>query len=224
MNDTNNTNKYILIAGGLAVAFFVWWWFQGTSTPNMGSDPGSAPVAKTESKEIQLAPEVEAILAEETEKLKILVANSVIVDEVRASNEKNKNLAQAEIQTIDKEWQASKNINPFIQKFLDNKTAVELRAFQNQYPGFKEIFVADAYGLNVGQTNKTSDYYQADEAWWVDSFNGGVGKIMHGKIEFDQSSQTEAISIYLPIMDTVSGKAIGVLKGVLDLRAIKSAL
>ncbi len=184
----------------------------------------SAPVAKTESKETQLAPEVEVVLASETEKLKILVANLVVVSEVRASNEKNKNLTQAEIQTLDKEWQASKNINPFIQKFLDNKTAEELRAFQNQNPSFKEIFVADAYGLNVGQTNKTSDYYQADESWWVDSFNGGVGKITHGKIEFDQSSQTEAISIYLPIMDTASGKAIGVFKGVLDLKAIKNKL
>ncbi len=184
----------------------------------------SAPVVKTESKEIQLVSEVVAVLDKEAEKLKIFVGRQVIVSEVRASNEKNKNLSQAEIQTLDKEWRAAKDINPFIQKFLDNKTAVELRAFQNQHPGFKEIFVADAYGMNVGQTNKTSDYYQADEAWWVDSFNGGVGKIVHGKPEFDQSSQTEAISLYLPIMDTASGKAIGVLKGVLDLKAIKSAL
>ncbi len=217
-------NKYILIVVGLAAAFFAWWLFDGMSTPQTVAVPESAPVAKTETKQDHLASEVSAVIDKETEKLKILVASSAIVGEVRASNEKNKNLSQAEIQTLDKEWRAATTNSPFIQKFLDNKTAGELRAFQKENPGFKEVFVADAYGLNVGQTNKTSDYYQADEDWWVDSFSGGVGKIMHGKIEFDQSSQTEAISIYVPIMDTASGKAIGVLKGVLDLKAIKKEL
>ena len=44
----------------------------------------------------------------------------------------------------------------------------------------------------------------------------------HGKIEFDESSQTEAISLYVPVMD--GGKAIGVFKGVLDLSSISGQL
>ncbi|MBX4215978.1 cache domain-containing protein [Candidatus Parcubacteria bacterium] len=182
-------------------------------------DTAAAPNAH----EVALAPEVEKVLVGKTELLKSVVVDPVIVAEVMASNEKNKQLSSADITELDNEWQASKEITPFIRQFLENKTALALLAFKRVHPEFKEIFVADAYGLNVGQTDKTSDYYQADEAWWQNSFAGGAGKVLHGKIEFDQSAQSEAISLYVPIMNT-AGKAIGVMKGVVDLAAIKKEL
>ncbi len=186
------------------------------------SVPG--PSVTAGSRDATLAPEVEAVLARKTLLAESVAQNPTIVAEVAASNEKNKTLSKSDIERLDKEWQSSAGLTPFIRLFLENQTAKILLSFQREHPSFKEVFIADAYGLNVGQTDKTSDYYQADESWWVDSFAGGVGKILHGKIEFDQSAQSEAISIYVPIMDAGGKNTIGVLKGVLDLAAIKKEL
>ena len=182
-------------------------------------------VSTIEQKEVvqtSLSPEVEAILDKEEDTLRALTVVPVIIAEVKDANNRNSSLSIEDINKLDAEWRVGEDSLPLIQDALSNETAQALIEFQKMHPGFKEIFVADAQGLNVGQTDKTSDYYQADEAWWVDSFNGGVGLAMHGKIEFDDSSQTEAISIYLPIYD--AGRAIGVLKGVLDLSVIKNQL
>lgn len=175
-------------------------------------------------KEVALAPEVEAVLSKESGKLKTITNDSAIIAEVKAANDTDKNKTFADITALDETWIASKTVTPAIEPYLKNTTALSLLAFQKTNPNFKEIFIADAYGLNVGETNKTSDFYQADEAWWVNTMASGAGKILHGKIEFDQSAQTEAISIYLPIIDPASGKAIGVLKGVLNLSSIKGSL
>ena len=90
--------------------------------------------------------------------------------------------------------------------------------------GFPEIFVVDTYGLNVGQTNKTTDFYQADEDWWVRSYNEGVGLAFHGPIEFDESAQKVAIALYVPIIDPATSRAIGVVKAIVGIAFIKSEL
>jgi hypothetical protein len=192
-----------------------WWLF-------LGSPASSAPQPQLSDSSSQLAPEVEVILAEKTAILSALAQEVSIISAVNMSNQTNESMSSAEIERLDAEWQSSETITPFIAQFMSNATAQQLVAFQKANPEFKEVFIADAYGLNVAQTDKTSDYFQADESWWTDGYNEGRGSILHGSIEFDESSQTEAISIYVPVMQ--NSKAIGVFKGVLDLSAISSEL
>jgi hypothetical protein len=199
----------LLLVGGGA------WWF-------MMQSPATSSAKTQASDSSKLAPEVETVLAQETDILVALAADPSIISTVRASSEKNKLLSTEEIQRMDKEWQDSKSVTSFIAQFMSNPTALQLVAFQKTHPEFKEVFVADAAGLNVAQTDKTSDYYQADESWWTNSFNDGRGMVAHGNIEFDESSQTEAISLYVPVMD--GSRAIGVFKGVLDLSSISDQL
>jgi hypothetical protein len=199
----------LLLAGGATL----WYMMQA---------PSSAPAEVKASDTSKLAPEVEAVLTTETNILMALAADASIISAVRASSEKNKLLSAEEIQRLDKEWQDSESVNSFIAQFMSNPTALRLVDFQKTHPEFKEIFVADATGLNVAQTDKTSDYYQADESWWTNSFAEGQGMKAHGNIEFDESSQTEAISLYVPVMD--GSRAIGVFKGVLDLASISGQL
>ncbi len=189
-------------------------------TPRQPMSPEQA--AKV--KEVTFAPEVERVLAKKMDELSAFLSDSTLLSGIQEANEKNQNLSTSEITALDDAWIASKSVTPFIETFLTNKTALVLVAHQKRSAGLKELFVTDVYGLNVGQTDKTSDYYQADEAWWVNSFNGGAGRAFHGKIEFDQSSQTEAISVYVPIKDSATQNVIGVLKAVFDIATIKSEL
>jgi len=174
--------------------------------------------------ETTLAPEVEAVLDKKILLISQLIQDPIIIDAVKKTNEENKNLSLDEILALDKRWRAIKGVNDFISSFLTNEVALKLIEFQEDNLGFTEIFIADAYGLNVGQTNKTTDYYQADEDWWVDSYAGGQGKSLHGPIEFDESAQTEAIAIYVPVMDPETNRAIGVAKAIVDIVAIKADL
>lgn len=173
---------------------------------------------------ILLAPEVEAVLDRKIALIRELVEDPVIVNEVKKANQQHKDISLQEILKLDTRWRSTEGIDEFIEPFLTNEIAHKLIEFQERHPGFSEIFVVDMYGLNAGQTNKTTDYYQADEDWWIGAYNSGKGKASHGTIEFDESAQTEAISLYIPVMDRINNKAIGVIKAVVSITAIKMDL
>ena len=78
--------------------------------------------------------------------------------------------------------------------------------------------------LIAAATNRTSDYLQADEAWWSETFSAGQGKSHYGAIEYDDSAYSESIPLYVPIIDPQTSKVIGVLKAVCDITAIKMEL
>ncbi|HEY4509414.1 MAG TPA: hypothetical protein VJC15_00290 [Candidatus Paceibacterota bacterium] len=174
--------------------------------------------------ETVLAPEVEAVLDRKISLVAELLADPVILDGVRAANQEHANTSLEEILELDEKWRNTEGADEFIEAFLGNDVARKLMEFQEQYPGFSEIFVVDARGLNVGQTNKTTDYYQADEDWWVGAYDEGRGKAFYGFIEFDESAQAEAISLYVPVRDPNDQNAIGVAKAVVSIVAIKMEL
>lgn len=172
-----------------------------------------------------LSPEIEKILDQKMEILKMELANDpVIMNAVKETNEKNKDIALSEIKKQDEHWIAVKGVDPVIEGFITNECAGRLAAFQDKYNEYAEIFVTDARGLIVGETNKTSDYYQADEDWWVKSYQEGEGRLSHGEIEYDESAMSESVPIYIPVMEPETKKAIGVIKAIVDITAIKMEL
>ena len=64
-------------------------------------------------------------------------------------------------------------------------------------------------GLNVGQSDVTSDYWQGDEAKWQRSFNEGRGALYIGEIAWDESADSMLVQISVPIM--IDDSAIGAL-------------
>lgn len=176
---------------------------------------------ETEELQIEFAPEVESVIRSKVDTLRPILSNNSIIEEVKASNQKNKNLAFEEIFALDEKFRKSNGNDNFAEQFSMNRAAKELVEFQEDNPVFSEVFITDKFGLNVAQTNKTTDYYQADEEWWTNAYNGGKGKEHHGSIEFDESAQAEAISIYIPIIDRDTNEVIGILKAVLSIAAIK---
>ena len=79
---------------------------------------------------------------------------------------------QNQILQLDAQWVAAPDSDPLIQNALSdddeiNFIAHQLRDFQQQFPRHVELFATDRYGALVGSTDRTSDYYQADEGWWL---------------------------------------------------------
>jgi hypothetical protein len=155
--------------------------------------------------------EMEEIINQEVLLIQSLFMDASI-DELLQSREPQ---LLGDILQIDADWQAGR-VNVLVEELSTNEIAQHLLGFQESHPEFHEIFVTDAQGANLAMTNKTSDYYQADESWWFNAFNNGEGAIGNEAIEFDESAQNWGIPIYFPLYDENS-EIIGIAKAVLSI-------
>ncbi|MGD2151016.1 MAG: hypothetical protein PVJ20_09225 [Desulfobacterales bacterium] len=168
--------------------------------------------------------ELKQVLENKIELLQNIAKDPCIIEKVKISNSNNRDFNLSEILETDKKWQETEGLDDFIKSLLTNESAQYLIDFQEKHDEFVEIFITDKKGLVIGETNKTSDYYQADEPWWIKAYNQGTGNTFYGEIEYDESALAESIPIYIPVIDPGINKAIGVIKAVCDITAIKMEL
>ena len=168
--------------------------------------------------------EVETILQKKIELVEQLARESTIVDAVRDANVAHGNLNVQFILRQDASWRQAKEADGFAAALMANACAELLDQFRQQNRGFAEIMVTDGRGLNVAITNRTSDYYQADEFWWQNAFDEGRGNSHYGHIEYDESAETESIALNVPVRDPETNRAIGVIKAVCGIAAVEEEL
>ncbi|MEM9268058.1 MAG: hypothetical protein AAGA78_03855, partial [Pseudomonadota bacterium] len=72
-----------------------------------------------------------------------------------------------------------------------------------------EVFVMDNKGLNVGQSEITSDLWQGDEAKWQETFGEVQGTMHVSDVEFDESTGFYQTQVSMPALDPVTGEALG---------------
>ena len=123
----------------------------------------------------------------------------IIVSAVKAENAAGKSLE--EIKDMDKKWKAHAGIADYMQKLMDSECGKHLRKIQDSVPYYAEIFVMDNQGANVAMTDKTSDYWQGDEAKFKESFKGVAGAVHISDVDFDDSSQTYIVQVSIPVKD-----------------------
>lgn len=144
--------------------------------------------------------------------VKAWTAAATVVNAVRAQNSKNAGLSQADIDSLDKQWRAetSASRSPMIDNVMSAPLSKYLRKVKQDGEGlFTEIFVMDNRGLNVGQSDPTSDYWQGDEAKWKKTYLAGPGAVFIDDVEFDDSSQTYQSQLSMAITDPNTGNVIG---------------
>jgi len=141
-----------------------------------------------------------------------LASDPRVVAAVRMQNQQNAGLGQADIDRLDKQWRAetAAGNRPLIDKVLANELSQFLGEFKNERRGmYTEIFVMDGKGLNAGQSDVTSDYWQGDEDKWQKTYNAGAGSVLIDEVEFDESTQTFQSQVSLPVVDSGSGEVVG---------------
>lgn len=126
---------------------------------------------------------------------------------VAAQNRQHRTLEG--IKRIDAIWTAGGDLGGLDRELLENTCAKALDSFMTATTGFKESFVMDDLGALVCMTQRTSDYWQGDEAKWQRSFNEGRGALYVGEIAWDESADSMLVQISVPIMS--DGRAIGAL-------------
>lgn len=133
--------------------------------------------------------------------------NPILIEAVKAQNAKGMTLEA--IQQRDEIWRNTSGVDDFMKPLMENAAAKELSRLEGSKPFYFELFLMDNQGANVAMTNKTSDYWQGDEAKFKESFKNGEGAVHFGDVKFDESAQAYLVQISIPMMD--GAKAIGAL-------------
>ena len=134
-----------------------------------------------------------------------LGSDPVIVKAVKAENAKAKSLAQ--IKEMDGKWKGTPGIADYMKAIMESECGKHLQEVQKTKAYYSELFVMDNQGANVCMSDKTSDYWQGDEAKFTKSYNGGAGAVHVGNVKFDDSTQAYLSQVSVPVKD--AGKVIG---------------
>lgn len=136
----------------------------------------------------------------------------IVIAAIKEQNERHAKLTQADIDTLDKQWRAEVKAadKPLIAKTMGNTLSTYLKKVEADSKGvYTEIFVMDNKGLNVGQSDVTSDYWQGDEDKWQKTFLVGADAVFVDKVEKDESSQQLQSQVSFSIVDPASKQVIG---------------
>ncbi len=155
------------------------------------------------------APQITEVI---NSQVKPWLSDPAIVEAIKAQNAETAGLGEGDIDALDKQWraEAKSGSGPLVDKVLSNSVSALLKSKKDEAGGlFSEIFIMDAKGLNVGQSDVTSDYMQGDEAKWKKTYATGPDAVFIDEVEFDDSSQQFQSQANLTIVDPATGKAIG---------------
>ncbi len=144
--------------------------------------------------------------------IKTWIQDPKMIANIKAQNTKNDDLTQDEIQGLDKQWRDEQRAShqPLIDKVLASPLSEFLKEMKSDNEGlFSEIFVMDNKGLNVGQSDITSDYWQGDEAKWQQTYLAGPEGLLIGDREFDESANKFLIQVSISVVDPDTQEAIG---------------
>lgn len=169
------------------------------------------------------ASEIGQLVERESDVLKALALNKTIQDAAELASRKT--LSQAEIEQLDSQWRTAEannnNHDTLVADVLNNDLASELLQFQGGFPQHVEVFLTNQQGINIAATNRTSDYYQADEEWWQIAYQNGL---FIGQPEYDESSKTIAMIMAVAVRAHGSGNIVGILRTTVDFGTLTDLL
>ena len=157
--------------------------------------------------------------------LETLSRTPSLVDAVIEANQDRAEWTADEISQMDQAWiDEQSSIDETVTIIQKNTLTKYLKEFIENNPNEIEVFVTDEKGLIVAMTDRTSDFLQADEGWWQSAFSDGKGDPFIDSVEYDESSQSYAMNLGVPVFDSSSGKVVGILRGTLDISLLIQTL
>ena len=151
----------------------------------------------------------------------------VTILSVGASNVRLEGVQHAEIDTLDNTWktEAKSDDQPLIAEILSSPLSSYLLYVQAKSAGlFTEIFVMDKFGLNVGQSSVTSDYWQGDEDKFQKTYAVGPDAVFIDEPEFNEDTKTWRTQVNFTIVDPESKVAIGAATAEINLTELQRRL
>lgn len=138
------------------------------------------------------------------------ITDPVIIYAIKEQNDLFKSLNALRIKRMDKEWIEGGSRGEMVLEMLDRQASIITRDRRELSGGIiNEIIVMDAHGLNVAISDRTSDFFQGDEAKYQETFLKGSNAVHVSELEFDESTQKIQTQVSLTVTDPENGEVIG---------------
>lgn len=151
------------------------------------------------------------VLGNDIHLLETLASDSDLVQAVIQSNQQNHTMD--DIGSLDRLWIQSEDDHPFKRAILFSAASQILQRYVLTHPMLAELLLTNKQGENVGVYPSATDYWQGDEAQWIDVFSSG--SVYIGQPLMDASSGTNVVKVSVPVM--ADGEVVGVLIGAVRL-------
>ena len=143
----------------------------------------------------------------------------------RAASEGNgQNFDAARVKQMDQQWQTDRAATAVRSGLLTTPASQFLADLVSNDSVYREVLVTDLKGRLVAASNATSDYYQADEQWWVKAFDNGRGRVSVTDVERDESAHVYAFEIAVPVYAPGRTELAGIMKIVADSREMLAGI
>jgi len=149
------------------------------------------------------------ILRSRIKDVQVLASNEVLVRSVEAQNAEH--LDMSEIMKRDDAWRKGDS-ELFFQQ-LQSEAGKKLKEFVNTTSMYSESILMDSLGANVAVFPGTSDYWQGDEANFVETYDNGLGKTFIENLKYDESTRVFSVDIGVPVKSenrTIGALIVGV--------------
>ncbi|WP_198154874.1 hypothetical protein [Oceanibaculum pacificum] len=160
------------------------------------------------------------ITPELIEMMRDIAAHPVVLISVRAQNERHKDIPQAQIDALDKQWveQRKSDNQPLIAQIMGAPLSSYLIRKMAESRGlFIEMFVMDNKGLNVGQSSITGDFWQGDEGKYQKTFLVGPDAVFIDEITVDKKTGMQSQQVNFTLIDPDTKQPIGAMTVEVDL-------
>ncbi len=160
----------------------------------------------------QISPTKQLVDNQVIQAVKKFVDTEIVRLSIQNQNEKYGSMQEAEIVKLDKQWRAEtkKTDQPLISATLSNPLSSYLTRVQARSAGlYTEMFAMDKNGLNVGQSNISSDYWQGDEAKFQKTYPVNRNAVFVDDPEYDDALGIWRVQVNLTVADESQANAIG---------------
>jgi len=157
--------------------------------------------------------ERENLLSVVTKRIRTIIDDDRLLAALDISNQMQRTLAPDVIDALDVQWrhEVSAAEQPLISEIISRPTSAYLRSVKELSNGLiTEAILVGSAGLNVAQSDVTTDYYQADEVAWNALQDMPSSDYYIGGIHYDESSRKFQVKVSWTITDT-QGKGRGIL-------------
>lgn len=138
------------------------------------------------------------------------ISDPVLIFAIKEQNSLFVSLNETEIASMDKQWIDGGSRGLMVLEMLDRQASIIARDRREKAGGvITEIIVMDQYGLNVAISDRTSDFYQGDEAKYKETYLLGPNAVHISELEFDDSTQQVQTQVSLTVIDPEGGAPIG---------------
>ncbi len=131
---------------------------------------------------------------------------------------------RTQIRELDEQWVANDLSSPTLGKVISDDPTLNpinqtLISYRQKYPQIVELVITDKYGATLALSDRTTDYYQADESWWQFSYNNAKGAVFIDRPQYDESSDTFGMIVAYPVLRD-NGDVLGIIRATITIQPI----